>query len=134
MSTAEFDWSGDSEEIVIAAQSAVAVYVNDRGEIVIRQAAEWNQDCDSTIFVRPQHARALADALHAAAKALLPEKVRQPSPKSSGAERQRRYRLRQRNGGDGDNHNAEPSPVTPLRPVTRVTPGDAEKGKEASFL
>ena len=49
-------------------QPAVAVYVNRRDEVVIRQEADIGYDEDEFIFVRPDNAETLARAIVSVAK------------------------------------------------------------------
>jgi hypothetical protein len=112
-----FDWAHD-DAVVLREQPAVAVYTNPRNEVVIRQACAWDEDDDTIIFVLPENARAVADALMAAAAPFLRSTSASGSQPLSGAERQRRYR--ERNGGGDD---ARHSGVTPRLPL--LLDGDA---------
>ncbi|MDE2467140.1 MAG: hypothetical protein KGO02_26020 [Alphaproteobacteria bacterium] len=64
--TADFDWS-DDECVILKEQMAVAVYPNSRGDVVIRQEHGWDEDSDRLILIQPCNAKAVADALLAAA-------------------------------------------------------------------
>jgi hypothetical protein len=57
-----FDWVSDPA-IVIRRQPAIAIYINCRGELVIRQEADIGFDGDECVFVRPDHAEKLAKAI-----------------------------------------------------------------------
>jgi hypothetical protein len=59
-----FDWANDPA-IVIKRQPAIAIYVNCRGELVIRQEAGIGFDEDECVFVRPDHVVKLIGALRA---------------------------------------------------------------------
>ena len=63
----DFDWA-DDPAIVLKRQPAVAVYVNRRDEVVIRQEADIGYDEDEFIFVGPDNAETLARAIVSAAK------------------------------------------------------------------
>jgi hypothetical protein len=113
-----FDWTHD-DAVVLHEQPAVAVYTNPRNEVVIRQACAWDEDDDTVIFVLPENAKAVADAIMAAAARLQPPSASPPSQPLTGAERQKRYR--ERNGGrdatsdDGDDvRHAGVGPRLPL--------------------
>lgn len=99
MSAPDFDWAND-ESVVLHSQSAIAVYPNNMGTIVIRQERGWNDDEDTVIVT------ASLDGAGAVARAILREveAVRRDlgetpweAPKdATAAERQRRRRGRQR--------------------------------------
>jgi hypothetical protein len=122
-----FDWTHD-DAVVLREQPAVAVYTNPHNEVVIRQACAWDEDDDTVIFILPENARAVADAIVASAAPLLRSAPPSPSQRLSGAERQRRYR--ERNGGrDGTSDGGEEarhSGVTPRLPL--LIDGDADPG------
>lgn len=106
-----FDWADDASVIVLA-QLAVAVYRNARGDIVIRQQADWGDDEDKWVILSPSHARALAEAILLeageidAAPLVLPAPDKPKDP--TAAERQRRFReSRKRNGVTGEGVMAE---------------------------
>jgi hypothetical protein len=63
----EFDWLGDLD-IVCRSCHAVAVYVNDFGQVVIRRQAEQGEYEDPYIVVDPARIPALISALREAAK------------------------------------------------------------------
>ena len=126
-----WDWTDDVGDVIVAAQPAIASYVNTAGNIVLRQQGDAFDE-DVWIWFDPQHAPAVAMAILVAAgidaTALTPEPARACSkPKgASGAERQRRYRDRQKKGSTPEpdllNRNSvtrdERNGVTP-RNVTR---------------
>lgn len=60
--SAEFDWT-DAAAIVCEHQPAIAVYVNPRGQAVIRQEATWPDDADHIVLVNPENIIAAAYAL-----------------------------------------------------------------------
>lgn len=74
-----FDWTHD-DAIVLREQPALAVYTNPRNEVVIRQACAWDEDDDTVIFVLPENARAVADAILVAAAPLIKRPTAKPSP------------------------------------------------------
>jgi hypothetical protein len=124
-----FDWVHD-DAVVLREQPAVAVYTNSHNEVVIRQACAWDEDDDTVIVVLPENARAVADAILAAAAHLLRSTTPHPSQPLSGAERQRRYR--ERNGGrdvtgDGGDE-ARHSGVTPHLPLLLDSDASAVTG------
>jgi hypothetical protein len=57
----EFDWHRDPD-VVVPHQSAIAVYFNPHGAVVIRQAGQYPDD-DSWVVVRPENLSALIAAL-----------------------------------------------------------------------
>lgn len=57
----EFDWEGD-ESVVFPTSYAVAVYINDSGDVVIRQADPIGND-DSFVVIPPRQLKALIGAL-----------------------------------------------------------------------
>lgn len=67
----DFDWYKDRDDLVIEEQAAIAVYLNPRGSIVIRQKGELDPESysyeDSWIVVEPHYAAALARAIMALA-------------------------------------------------------------------
>jgi len=101
----EFNWYGNEADIVIPEQAAIAVYLNPRGDIVIRQRAEWCEEHDTVIVLAPAHAstlaRAILDAAGEGGPGLEPRDV-------TGASRARRYRARHRHGSrNGVTHSPE---------------------------
>jgi len=60
--TETFDWCEDSS-IVLREQSAVAVYTNNTGDLVIRQERRWDEDDDTCIIITKENAQALLDAV-----------------------------------------------------------------------
>jgi hypothetical protein len=96
----DFDWTKDLDDLVVEDQAAIAVYLNPRGSIVIRQKGDLDERDDSWIVVEPHYAAALARAI----MALAPQQsatLALPAPGDrTAAERQRRHRERKRNGGD----------------------------------
>ena len=98
-----FDWDKDREDLVVEEQAAIAVYLNPRGSIVIRQKGERDPETydtvDSWIIVEPHYAAGLARAIMALApKETAPLALPAPGDRTA-AERQRRHRERKRNGG-----------------------------------
>src|ERR1041385_3606287 len=86
----------DDPDVCVRSQRAVAVYLNDFGELVIRPQ-NWPED-DSIIVILPENAEALANA----------RQLVSVSKDATAAERQRRYRERKRQAGTA-------ATVTPLR-------------------
>jgi hypothetical protein len=61
----DFDWVKDKADIVLPEQPATAVYLNLRGDVVIRQARDYGED-DDLITVRPENIPALISGLQKA--------------------------------------------------------------------
>jgi len=112
MSDEAFDWYGDPS-VCIKEQLAVAVFVNEAGELAITQAADaWTQE-EHLITVALANVPALIDAILAAA-GLEPvdialddveqeqDTARTKGKDSTAAARQRRYRERKQRDGDRD--------------------------------
>src|SRR5690348_1788030 len=60
---AEFDWSKDSDAVVLPHQPQTAVYRNGLGQVVVRQEkSEW-EEYDPSILLTPQGALAVAWAM-----------------------------------------------------------------------
>jgi len=49
-----FDWANDPS-IVLKAQPAIAVYVNRRGDVVVRQEGDDPYEGDEFVFIRPEN-------------------------------------------------------------------------------
>ena len=47
----EFDWENAEDDLVIHTAQAVAVYNNEKGDIVIRQERHWDENEDPFIVV-----------------------------------------------------------------------------------
>lgn len=47
----DFDWNEDDECVLIPSVSAIAVYLNPKGNVVIRQQASWNEEGDSFVIL-----------------------------------------------------------------------------------
>jgi hypothetical protein len=94
----EFHWFGAEAEVVIRGQRAVAVYPNPWGAVVIRAERTWDEEADTCIIIDKAHARAVAEAILAAAEFEPDAEADMPRPRvdKTAAERQRRYRERQR--------------------------------------
>lgn len=60
----EFDWRKDKDAVVVPRQEAVAVYINDAKDIVIRREKEWPMEQDDVFIVIPRvSARRFVEAL-----------------------------------------------------------------------
>lgn len=57
----EFQWGGDST--VLQEQPATAIYLNPKGELVIRQERTWSQEEDTVIVVCANNTQQFLDAL-----------------------------------------------------------------------
>ena len=62
----DFNWH-DDESIVIRLKPPIAVFANQSGDIEIRMHGDILQDYDQRVIVRPENARALAQAILRAA-------------------------------------------------------------------
>lgn len=67
----DFDWSPDDPCVVIKSQPALAVYQNPHGAIVIRQESQHHPDEDCYVYLQPENAIVLAEAITALARELL---------------------------------------------------------------
>jgi hypothetical protein len=99
-----FDWL--QEEPVVQEQLATTVYINDHGELVIRQKADAYDDGDTIVLLALDNAAALAHRIletvasrrgRQYAESIYEEDGAAPAP-NTNAERQRRHRERKRNG------------------------------------
>lgn len=72
----DFDWA-ENDSVILSAQPATAVYTNRYGDVVIRQHGD---DEDAFIFVRPENAQALCQAIMAEAQPEPPEPGKAPAP------------------------------------------------------
>ncbi|MCQ4191016.1 hypothetical protein [Methylocystis suflitae] len=102
--TADPQWWRDAQDagvVCLPEQQAVAVYVGGGGAIVIRQEA-WNDSDDSVVFVRPENAERVAQAILDAAQEAREQCADTQEPERrkplTNAERQRRFRRNARNG------------------------------------
>jgi hypothetical protein len=112
-----FDWL--EEEPVVQEQLATTVYMNDHGELVIRQKADAYDEGDSIILLALDNAAALA---HRILETVASRRGRQyaesiyedddvaPAP-SANAERQRRHREKKRNAVTQDVTDDRNAPV-----------------------
>ena len=57
-----FDWQTD-DSVVVPYQPALAVYVNTRGSIVIRQERGELEDEDTIVIITPANAQTVADGI-----------------------------------------------------------------------
>lgn len=57
-----FDWL-ENASVIVPEQAAIAVYLNPRGDYVIRQERSWCEDEDHVVCVRPENLMALIDRL-----------------------------------------------------------------------
>jgi hypothetical protein len=124
MSDDDFDWSSngeDSDSIVVNHQPAIAVYLNPRNEVVIRQEGHYGPDEDQFVFVTKDNVTKFVQAILEAAgfesATTYGEPLLLPKPEPlSGAQRQKRFRNKHRNE-NGDDRVTE-SDELPLRLVT----------------
>ena len=92
--SADFQWASD-EDVIVREQSAIAVYANRQGGIVIRQERAWDEDSDVFIVIQPVFAATVASSIMRALGDNAPLALPAPSD-STAAERQRRYRQRKK--------------------------------------
>ena len=59
----EFDWLKDEGDVVLPSQAAIALYFNRRGDLVIRQEADFARDEDSFVYVEKGNVQAFLDKL-----------------------------------------------------------------------
>lgn len=60
----EFDWHDpDEDSVVVRPRPGLAVYRNCRAEVVIRQMSGDDYDEDLFVYVAPEHATAIAQAV-----------------------------------------------------------------------
>lgn len=69
MAEDQFKWSADNPDVVVQGQEAVAIYENDRGQIVIRQEAGPMGEEDNFIVVDRRFIKEFIKRLQAVAKA-----------------------------------------------------------------
>lgn len=67
------DWQWDSEDVIVQHVGAIAVYLNPKDHIVIRQESLISGEKDDFVIFPPEHARTVAKAILKAAG--LPEKL-----------------------------------------------------------
>jgi hypothetical protein len=124
MTSSEFDWRSaeDKECIVVRHQPAIAVYVNPRDEVFIRQEGHYGPEEDHWVYVTkdnvPKLVQALLEASGFETATTHGTPLMLPKPEAlNGAERQKRYRNKHRNrNGDG---RVTESDELPLRFVTK---------------
>lgn len=106
----DFDWH-DPEVVAVAEQHAIAVYLNDRGEIVLRQH-DWPDD-DGVILVARQNAGAVVDAILALIEE---EQAGEAAPKDrTAADRQRGRRRKHRDSAVTVTVGDRDAPLLPLQ-------------------
>lgn len=104
-----FTW--DHPAVVVQAVAATAVYVDEHGNVVIRQQAAWDEESDHLIILPRREAEKVAAAIFDATVALWPsnrnrQREAETEPKTppsarrdlTAAARQRRRRERMRDG------------------------------------
>lgn len=64
----EFEWGKDADAVVFPTTSAVAVYVNGSGDLVIRQEASEIGDHDDTVVVPRMFVSRLVEMIQALMK------------------------------------------------------------------
>ena len=58
----EFDWRND-EDVLLPEQTAIAVYLNPKGGLVIRQERRWDEDQDTIIVIARNNVMPFIDKL-----------------------------------------------------------------------
>ena len=61
----EFNWQAHRKCVAVPTQMAIACYWNLKGELVIRQERDWDDERDVVITIGAQHVRALIDRMQA---------------------------------------------------------------------
>lgn len=59
----DYFWELGRDVVIVERQKAIAVYVNDAGDIVLRQEREDLEERDTYILVRPENAERVAHAI-----------------------------------------------------------------------
>ncbi len=107
----DFSWTAaeSAGEVIVATQPAIAVYINARGGITLRQEGTYGVSEDNWVYMSPVHARTVANAILRLAgidqaddpdqDQPAPDQADATAPKAmSNAERQRRHRQRRVTG------------------------------------
>jgi hypothetical protein len=63
----DFDWTTD-DSVVLEKRSALAVYVNSRGEVVLRMQGDWDEDVDHFVCFPENDAEYVAHRILALVK------------------------------------------------------------------
>ncbi len=58
----EFNWN-ETESMAVRPQSAIAVYANPDGDLVVRRRQEWDEDQDVWIVIARTQVRTVIDAM-----------------------------------------------------------------------
>jgi len=58
----EFNWN-ETDSMVVRSQSAIAVYANPAGDLVVRRQQEWNENEDVFIVIAKTQVRTVIDAM-----------------------------------------------------------------------
>ena len=98
MSGDEFDWTND-ETVVVGAQAAIAVYLNNECSVVVGQQGDWQHEEDTYVVIQEAFAELVARRIMELLN-VRPDAVavsHRPSADPTAAERQRKHRGRQRN-------------------------------------
>jgi hypothetical protein len=98
-----FDWT--EEEPVVQEQLATTVYINERGEVVIRQKADAYDEGDTIVLLALANAPTLAHRILETVASKrgrqyaesIYEEIDDVRPPNANAQRQRRYRQNKRN-------------------------------------
>ncbi len=122
----DFDWLNDAGDVIVRAQSAIAIYPGPSGVVIRRQGDLWSGDGDDVIWFRPEDAPAIAAAILTAVgldPTVLASGTTRVDSKPKGkdptaAERQRRRRKRQREEPTADIFDSADRDSTAANPVT----------------
>ncbi len=59
----DFEWSAENEDVVQHSVQGVAAYINQYGNITLRQERNWDEDQDTIVVLTLESARRLAEKL-----------------------------------------------------------------------
>jgi hypothetical protein len=62
----DFDWSND-DDVVSRRQDSLAIYSDERGQVVLRRERDWDEEADVCILIAPERAPMVAHAILEAA-------------------------------------------------------------------
>ncbi len=91
----DFNWN-EPNSVIVRHQPAIAVYLNDDDEVVIRQQGHYGPDEDQWIYIAKENVQKVVQAILANA-GIVDGAIAPPPRDRTAAERQRRYRERHRN-------------------------------------
>ena len=59
----DFEWRAENEDVVQHSVQGVAAYINQYGNITLRQERNWDEDQDTIVVLTLESARRLAEKL-----------------------------------------------------------------------